>query len=91
MPHQGPDLRTSVFVARQTDEQLAAFIRAGRSPSDPQSVMRLYMPPLGGNFSLKERDLAVIVGYLRTLQSEAGRVADSQRTALDPGIVSPAR
>jgi disulfide bond formation protein DsbB len=91
MPHQAPDLRGSGFIARRTDQQLAAFIKAGRLPNDPQSVMRLYMPPLGGNLALKDQDVAQIIAYLRTLQAEAGRVADSRRTGVEPGMVFPAR
>jgi disulfide bond formation protein DsbB len=91
MPHQGPALGTSVFLAKQSDEQLAAFIKMGRLPTDRQSVMRLYMPPLGGNFALKEQDLAQIVAHLRRLQSEAGRVADNGQTGLEPGVRSTTR
>ena len=91
MPHQGPDLRTSAFIRRQTDEQLVAFVRAGRLPSDPHSVMRLYMPPLGGDFSLREQDLTQIVAYLRTLQAEPERVADNGPTGLNPGVASLSR
>lgn len=71
MPHQGPPLRDSGFIADQTDDELVEFIKVGRLPSDPKSVMKLVMPPKGTNPSLTDRQIGQIVVYLRTMQ--AGR------------------
>jgi mono/diheme cytochrome c family protein len=75
MPHQGPELRRSPFVASRTDEQLAAFVRTGRMPNDPNSMMRLFMPPSGGNPALKDQELARIVRHLRSMQAETAAAA----------------
>lgn len=71
MPHQGPDLRSSLFVARKSDQELIAFVKTGRMPNHPDSQMKLYMPPLGGNPSLNDQDLSQIIAHLRTLQSNS--------------------
>ena len=73
MPHMGPDLRTSQFVARATDAKLVEFIKAGRLPTDADSVMTLFMPPRGGNGSLTEAQLRQVVSFLRQLQADAAR------------------
>jgi disulfide bond formation protein DsbB len=77
MPHQGPSLTDSAFVARSDDAELSALIRAGRLPSDPHSVMRLYMPPRGGNPSLTDDDVTEIVHHLRRLRAGALPSADA--------------
>lgn len=87
MPYQGPGLRRSAFVAGQSDEQLIRFLKAGRLPDDARSVMRLFMPPLGGNPALNDEDLTHIVAYMRGMQNQAlGEAADTQ-AALGPGRV----
>jgi disulfide bond formation protein DsbB len=71
MPHQGPDLRRSRFVAERDDAQLATFVRGGRMPNDRYSIMQMFMPPSGGNPALKESDVRDIISHIRQLQSEA--------------------
>lgn len=68
MPHQGADLRLSKFIESQSDSRLINFIRTGRQPQDPNTVMGLNMPPKGGNMTLKDEHLADIVAYLRQVQ-----------------------
>jgi disulfide bond formation protein DsbB len=64
----GKDLRTSGFVRGQSDEQLLAFLMAGRPSSDPLNTTGVDMPPRGGNPALSDGDLKNIVAYLRTIQ-----------------------
>ena len=72
MPNQGPDLRGSAFVAGSTDDQLLAFLAAGRPAGDPRNKSGLPMPPRGGNPSLSDRHLGQIVKYLRTVSAHDG-------------------
>ena len=78
MPNQGPDLRPSQFIARTPDADLVAFIAKGRTPGEPGSTTGLPMPPRGGNAALSDRDLGLVVKYMRTLltQDEGGGNAD---------------
>ena len=71
MPRQGPDLRASALLARSTDEQVVAFLVTGRTADDPQNATKLPMPPRGGNASLTDNHLGMIVKFLRTLQAAA--------------------
>ncbi|MBA2706389.1 MAG: cytochrome c [Gemmatimonadaceae bacterium] len=68
MPRQGVDLRDSKMIATDGDAELVEFLRVGRLPDDPRSVTGLYMPPRGGNMTLKDEHLSAIVAYLRTVQ-----------------------
>ena len=71
MPRQGPSLRESKFVAEHTDGQLVAFLRQGRAPADPTSLMGMLMPPRGGNRALDDAALADLVAFIREVQEEA--------------------
>jgi disulfide bond formation protein DsbB len=64
----GKPMATSEFIAGQSDQELVAFLKVGRDPSDPLNTTGVSMPPKGGNLSLSEQDLYDIVAYLRTLQ-----------------------
>jgi hypothetical protein len=75
MPRQGVDLRASKFVAEHSDEQLVAFLRQGRTPADPTSLVGMLMPPRGGNRTLDDPALADIVAFLREVQAEARQEA----------------
>jgi disulfide bond formation protein DsbB len=83
MPHQGPSLRDSAFVTRSNDADLGGFIKTGRPATDPHSVMKLVMPPRGGNPALTDLDITEIVHHLRTMQAEA------QPTAAAPAAIQP--
>jgi disulfide bond formation protein DsbB len=72
MPNQGANLRLSKYIAGHTDDALVEFIRVGRLPADPNSTMKLIMPPNGGNPALSDAQLHEIVAYLRQVQREAG-------------------
>ena len=77
MPRQGADLRNSRFVSRASDAALLAFLRSGRMQDDPARVMKLIMPPRGGNASLRDEHLSDIVAYLRTVQQEQRSAANA--------------
>jgi disulfide bond formation protein DsbB len=64
----GKDLTTSQFLNERTDEEMLAFLLAGRPASDPLNTTGVDMPPKGGNPAMTEDDLKNIVAYLRTLQ-----------------------
>lgn len=83
MPRQGANLRFSTFVADHPTGEIAAFIRNGRQPGDPQTVMQLPMPPRGGNGNLTDQQLIDIAAYLRELQKQAREElqADAQTSA----------
>jgi disulfide bond formation protein DsbB len=70
LPNQGPDLRGSTFVAESSDDALGAFLAAGRPVGDPKNKSGLPMPPRGGNPSLSDRHLGLIVKYVRTIKPQ---------------------
>ena len=63
----GKDMTTSEFIAGNTDDELVAFIKVGRDPSDPLNTTGVGMPASGGNPALSDEDLFDIVAYIRTL------------------------
>ena len=65
----GKNLTTSEFSAGQTDAQLLAFIKVGRSTSDSLNTTGIDMPPKGGNPALSDEDLNDIVTFLRTIHT----------------------
>jgi mono/diheme cytochrome c family protein len=67
----GKDLTRSPFVKSKTDDQLLAFIKAGRSPTDPDNTTKVGMPSKGGNPALNDKQLRDVVAYLRSLQASA--------------------
>jgi mono/diheme cytochrome c family protein len=80
LPRQGVNLRESKFIAELTDAQLVAFLRQGRTPADPGSVMGMLMPPRGGNRTLDDPALADVVAFIRELQEEARQEAAAAAT-----------
>ena len=68
VPGLGKDMTASQFIAGKSDQELVAFIKVGRDPSDPLNTTGVAMPPKGGNPALAENDLFDIVSYIRTLQ-----------------------
>lgn len=68
MPHQGPPLRDTPFIAQHDDKGLVAFVRRGRTPYEADSIMKGSMPPKGGVSNFNDNDLQDIVAHLRTLQ-----------------------
>jgi disulfide bond formation protein DsbB len=71
MRGMGADLLHSGFVKRKTDAELREFIKSGRAPGAPDSVMNMNMPPKGGNPALKDAQIDDVIAYLRSLQQSA--------------------
>lgn len=84
-----PALAATPFLTERTDEQMIAFLQAGRAPSDPDSKMGRAMPARGGNPSLTDHDLADIVAHLRTLLAASGPADNSPRAATPPRWLAP--
>ncbi len=66
----GRPLTTSVFIAERSDTALTDFLRRGRSIDDPLNTTGIPMAPRGGNPTLTDQDLANVVAFVRTLQTE---------------------
>jgi mono/diheme cytochrome c family protein len=82
IPNLGPSLRDSRFVATHSDDALIAFIKQGRLPGDPQSVMKLIMPPKGGNPALEDGGIADILSFIRALQETAAARTSTYRPSV---------
>ncbi len=67
----GKDLVDSAFCKSQSDDDLLAFLKKGRDPSDPANTTGVGMPPKGGNPALSDDDLLDVIAYLRSLQTAA--------------------
>ncbi len=63
----GKDLVKSDFLAKLSDDDALAFIKKGRSTSDPLNTTKVDMPPKGGNPALSDDDILDILSYLRFL------------------------
>lgn len=66
----GQPLTTSSFIAGLDDKALLDFLRTGRSIDDPLNTTGITMAPRGGNPLLTDQDLAHVVAFVRTLQTE---------------------
>ncbi len=64
----GKALANNEFIQSLDDDGLLAFVKQGRSPTDPKNTTGIQMPPKGGNPALSEDDPLDIIAYLRTLQ-----------------------
>ena len=64
----GKDWVHSEFIKNSTDDELLAFIRAGRPIDDPMSAGNAPMPPSGGDPTLTDEDLRNVIVYMRSLQ-----------------------
>jgi cytochrome c oxidase subunit 3 len=89
IPNLGANLRESKFVSEQTDDGLVNFIKQGRQPGDPKTVLNLVMPPKGGNPTLDDAGLRDVVAFLRTVQSQAKQTASA--TGDDKKAAAPAK
>lgn len=67
----GADLIHSSFVRSSSNDALRDFIKSGRAPGAPGSVMNLNMPAKGGNPALKDNQIDDVVIYIRSLQQSA--------------------
>ena len=64
----GKDMTTSEFIKGLSDKELLAFIKVGRSVSDPDNTTGVDMPLKGGNPALTDDDIIDIIAYMRTLE-----------------------
>lgn len=63
----GKPIVGSAFVRQRSDEELLAFLIEGRTADHPDNTQRIPMPPRGGNPSLTDQDLSLIVAYMRSI------------------------
>jgi disulfide bond formation protein DsbB len=70
LPNLGKDMTTSEFISAQSDEELLAFIKTGRGPSDPLNTTGIDMPAKGGNPALGDDDIKLIIAYIRSVRGE---------------------
>jgi heme/copper-type cytochrome/quinol oxidase subunit 3/mono/diheme cytochrome c family protein len=76
VPRLGSPLAGSAFLKELDAEGMVAFLRTGRQPTDPRSLMRMVMPARGGNPMLTDGDLGDIAAFLQErLAAEGGAVA----------------
>lgn len=72
----------SAFIQARGEAELVAFLKEGRQPSDPQSILRMVMPPRGGNPTLTDKDLKDVSAFISEMAAEApAETADSQTAA----------
>jgi disulfide bond formation protein DsbB len=84
LPNQGPDLRGSAFVGDSSDDALHSFLASGRPAGDSKNRSGLPMPPRGGNPSLSDRHLQLIIKFLRTMKS--GQNGDTLGSAAEQSV-----
>lgn len=84
VPGLGANLRLSRFIRTRTDHQLITFIKMGRQPGDPNSVLNGTMPPKGGNPMLDDAGLQDVVAFLRSLQATAAATQWPKASDHDP-------
>lgn len=65
MGNLGNSLVDNDFIRSRSDDELVAFIKRGRAPSDPDNRSGVAMPPKGGDPRLTDEDLHHIVLLLR--------------------------
>lgn len=63
----GKPLVENAFVAGLSEDELAVFIKVGRTKGDPDNMTGVEMPPKGGNSKLNAQDLLDVSAYLRSL------------------------
>jgi|GEM_PF-480612 len=64
----GKNLAVSEFVAGLSEDELAAFITAGRKADDPANTTGIAMPALGGRTDLTPTQVLELARYLKDLQ-----------------------
>lgn len=66
IPGLGLPLEPSEFVVSMSEEDLAAFITAGRTADDPVNTIGSAMPPKGGKDSLSAQDIRDVAAFLQS-------------------------
>ncbi len=86
----GQMLANNDFIKSLKDDDLLAFLKQGRAPSDPKNITGIQMPPKGGNPALSDDDLLDIIEYLRTLQPKQPKQPNSTSEKLHaPATLAP--
>jgi len=67
LPNLGKDMTTSAFIKSLSDNELLAFIKKGRSVSDPENTTGVDMPAKGGNPDLDDGELLDVIAFIRTV------------------------
>jgi disulfide bond formation protein DsbB len=67
LPNLGKDLTASEFVAGLSDDELVAFLAAGRAADAADNTTGVAMPPKGGNPALTDEDLMDLVAFIRSI------------------------
>ncbi|MEM7349734.1 MAG: cytochrome c [Acidobacteriota bacterium] len=67
VPMLGKGLQNNEFTRQRSDGEMIQFLKEGRPATDPLNTTGIDMPPRGGDSTLSDEDLALIVAYLRTL------------------------
>jgi len=65
MGNLGNSLQDNDFIRGHSDDELVAFLKQGRAPSDPDNRSGVAMPPKGGDPRLTDEDLRHLVLLLR--------------------------
>lgn len=65
----GKPLAGSEFVQSKNDKELSTFIKMGRPVWDPDNTTGLDMPPKGGNPAITDDQIADIITYIRSLNT----------------------
>ncbi len=65
----GKQLFDNPFIKQSTDDQLLAFLKVGRSTTDPANTTGFVMPARGGNPTLTDDDLRNVIAFLRELNN----------------------
>jgi mono/diheme cytochrome c family protein len=81
IPGLGKNLTTSTFVSGLTDDELIAFIIKGRPVGDPLNTTGVAMPASGGNPSLDNAKLHLIVAFIRSQHVKYANEATAAPTA----------
>lgn len=63
----GPSMIENTFIDAQSNQELLAFIIAGRASDHPDNMSGVAMPARGGNPSLGDNDLLNVIHYVRSL------------------------
>ncbi len=66
----GNTLAPSEFVTERNDDEMLAFIRAGRGLDDPDNTSGLVMPESGGRPDLNDAQMLSIIQHMRTEQPD---------------------
>lgn len=69
LPNLGKDMTISEFIAGQSNDQLLAFVKTGRSTSDPANTTGVDMPPKGGNPALTDEQLKDVIAFIRSINT----------------------